>query len=197
MKIGFVVNDVETEEAAYTTTRLAMAAVNWATRATRSASAISSTPPMARSTPTPAPPTARTTSRSKSSSKSCSPTTTSPSTICLDELDVLLLAQRPVDRRHRAPLGPVGRHPVRPARRQPRRDGAQRPGESGPRTQQNLLPAVSRGGPAENVHQPQRRRDQAIHRRAARQGRDQAAARLRRQERVPRRARTSGPTSTR
>ena len=28
MKIGFVVNDVQTEEAAYTTTRLAMAAVN-------------------------------------------------------------------------------------------------------------------------------------------------------------------------
>ena len=32
MRIGFVVNDVQTEQAEYTTTRLAMAATAWATR---------------------------------------------------------------------------------------------------------------------------------------------------------------------
>ena len=144
MKIGFVVNDVDTEEAAYTTTRLAMAAVNLGHKSYTFGvgdfvyAPDGSIHAYAR------------TAHGKSYKshekflKELQSEDHEPEFICLDELDVAAAAQRPVGRCHRATLGPIGRHPVRPARRQPRRDGAQRPGESGPGPQQNLLSAVSR-----------------------------------------------------
>ena len=145
MKIGFVVNDVTTEEAAYTTTRLAMTAVNLGHKSYTfgvgdfdlRARRLDPRPrphhqgqelQIARQVPQ------GTAVRRQSR----------PSAICLDELDVLLLRNDPSTDATERPWAAIVRHPVRPARQPARRDGAQRSGEPGPRDQQDLLPALSR-----------------------------------------------------
>ena len=198
MKIGFVVNDVKTEEPGYTTTRLAMAAVNLGHKSytfgvgdfvcaadgsihARARTTNGKTLQVAREVP----------------QESAIRRQASRSTICLDELDVLLL------------------------RNDPSTDATERPWAQSAGILFGQLVA-SRGvmvlNDPENLahalnktyfqHFPEEVRPKTcISRnvdeikqfieRAARQSRDQAAARLRRQERVPRSAKTSGPTSTR
>ncbi len=185
MKIGFVVNQIETEQATYTTTRLAMAAVNRGHEAWLIGTGDLALDPddyvraRARSAP-------------KAKYKSLD--------TYLDELrgpqgpsradhgrrprraDA---PQRPGRGYRPAHLGPNGRHPVRPGGPAARRDRAQRSDRPGPGGEQDVLPAVPRGGPPGHADHPRPQRNPAFRQGARRRRGDQAAARLRRPGRVP------------
>ena len=185
MKVGFVVNQIETEQASYTTTRLAMAAVNRGHEAWLIGTGDLALDPddyvraRARAAP-------------KAKYKS------------LDTLSGRAArAGRPIGanhgrrprrahaaerpgRGHRpAAMGANGGHPVRPGGAAARRDRAERPDGARAGRQQDVLPAVSRGSAAGHAHHPRSQRDPPLRQGARRRPGDQAAAGLRRPGRFP------------
>ncbi len=185
MKIGFVVNDVMTEEAGFTTTRLACEAVNQGHEVyVFGVGDIAYDPDeciRAR---------ARTVPQKKYKSHEtylegpAGPESGARRAITVDELDVLMLRNVPSDDYLKRPWAADRGRRIRPRRDAARRDRGQRPERSGQGIDQDVLPAVSRGGPPADADHPRPRRNQGLRQRG-RPLRAQAAAGLGRGQRVP------------
>ena len=97
MKIGFVVNTIETEQATYTTTRLAMAAVNRGHEAWLIGTGDLALDPDDYVRARAAPRRSQSTSRSTPISKKSAARTASAERITVDDLDVLMLRNDPAE----------------------------------------------------------------------------------------------------
>ena len=154
MKVGFVVNQIETEQPSYTTTRLAMAAVNRGHEAWLIGTGDLALDPddyvraRARAAPK------GNTNRSTPFSKSSVDRTARTERITVDDLDVLMLRNDPAEdigRRTWAQMAGIlfGR-----ARIAARRDRAERSDVARPGCEQDVLPAISRRSPTCHADHP-------------------------------------------
>ncbi len=185
MKIGFVVNDIKTEETGYTTSRLGVAAVNlghevWVMGVGDLAYDPDDTiRARARSVPK------KKYTTSEGYLRDLQGKNAIVERITVDELDVLLLRNDPATDVIYRPWAVDRGHAVRPRGHAPRRDRAERSERPGAGDEQDVLPALPGRGAAEDADHARPRRDQGVRQGAGRHHRAQAAAGLGRPERLP------------
>ena len=162
MKIGFMVNDIATEEPGYTTTRLAMAAINrgheaWVIGAGDFAyDADETVRARATSAPQDDVQVLRDLPHRPQGTKGQAGTHHRRRSGRADA------AQRSIDGPGASSLGAVVGHHLRPRRHAHRRHRAQRPQRPGQGHEQDVLPVLPRGGPPANAHHARPRRDQGL-----------------------------------